>query len=135
MSLINTLIPSFNRAPARRQSRTGVVEAGPSVKPAYEIRETDEAFGVTVHLPGVAKDSLELTAEEGVFHVVGRRSWKRPETWTTLYRETSDAPYELVLEHENVIDVDKIHAELADGVLRVSLPKSAAIKPRKITVG
>ena len=133
MSLINTLIPSLNRPPARRQSRSGAV-TGPSVKPAYEIRETDEAFGVTVHLPGVAKEGLELTAEEGVFHVVGRRSWKRPETWTTLYRETPDAPYELVLEHENMIDVDKIHAELADGVLRVSLPKSAAIKPRKITV-
>jgi HSP20 family protein len=134
MSLINTLIPSFNRAPARRHGRASSVDIGPSVKPAYEIRETDEAFGVTVHLPGVAKDGLELTAEEGVFRVVGRRTWKRPEAWTILYRETSDVPYELVLQHENVIDVDKIHAELSDGILRISLPKSEAIKPRKIAV-
>lgn len=134
MSLINTLIPSLNRTPARRPSRSGAVDIGPSVKPAYEIRETPEAFGVTVHLPGVGKDGLELTAEEGVFRVVGRRLWKRPEAWTILYRETSDAPYELVLEHENMIDVEKIHAELADGILRISLPKSEAIKPRKIAV-
>jgi len=82
----------------------------------------------------VGKDGLELTVEEGVFRVVGRRGWKRPESWTTLYRETSDAPYELVLEHDNMIDVDKIHAELAEGILRISLPKSEAIKPRKIAV-
>ena len=82
----------------------------------------------------MGKDGLELTAEEGVFRVVGRRSWKRPEAWTILYRETSDAPYELVLEHENMIDVDKIHAELADGILRISLPKAEALKPRKIAV-
>ncbi|MFM7750381.1 MAG: Hsp20/alpha crystallin family protein [Opitutaceae bacterium] len=134
MSLINTLIPSLNRTPARRPSRSGAVDIGPSVKPAYEIRETPEAFGVTVHLPGLGKDGLELTAEEGFFRVVGRRLWKRPEAWAILYRETSDAPYELVLEHENMIDVEKIHAELADGILRISLPKSEAIKPRKIAV-
>ena len=39
-----------------------------------------------------------------------------------------------MLQHENVIDVDKIHAELSDGILRISLPKSEAIKPRKIAV-
>ena len=39
-----------------------------------------------------------------------------------------------MLEHDNAIDVEKIHAELTDGVLRVSLPKTAAIKPRKIAV-
>ena len=134
MSLINTLIPSLNRTPARRTAKSGAVDIGPSVKPAHEIRETAEAFGVTVQLPGVGKDGLELTVEEGVFRVVGRRGWKRPESWTTLYRETSDAPYELVLEHDNMIDVDNIHAELAEGILRISLPKSEAIKPRKIAV-
>ena len=42
------------------------------------------------------------------------------------------APYELVLTHDNAIDVEKIVAELRDGLLRVSLPKHEAVKPRKI---
>jgi HSP20 family molecular chaperone IbpA len=133
MSLINALIPALTRTPVRRQGKSSA-ELGPTVKPIYEIKENDDAFGVTVHLPGVAKDGLELTAEEGVFRLVGRRAWKQPEAWTALYRETADVPYELVLEHDNAIDVDKIHAELADGVLRISLPKAEAIKPRKIAV-
>ena len=133
MSLINTLIPTLTRTPARRPGPTAA-SLGPTVKPAYEIKETTDAFGVTVHLPGVAKDGLELTAEEGLFRIVGRRAWKQPEGWTALYRETADAPFELVLEHDNAIDAEKIHAELADGVLRVALPKAEAIKPRKIAV-
>jgi HSP20 family molecular chaperone IbpA len=104
------------------------------VKPVFEIKETPEAFGATVYLPGVAKEGLEITAEEGLVRIVGRRGWKQPEGWTALHRESADAPFELVLTHENAIDVDKIAAELRDGVLRVSLPKHEALKPRKIAV-
>jgi HSP20 family molecular chaperone IbpA len=87
-----------------------------------------------VHLPGVAKDGLEITAEEGQLRIVGRRSWKQPKDWTVLYRESADLPYELTLAHDNAIDVDKTVAELRDGILRVSLPKTEAVKPRKIAV-
>lgn len=132
MSLFNTLIPSLSRDPARHDGAAG--KSGPTVKPAYEIKETDEAYGLTVYLPGVAKDGLEVTADAGTLTIIGRRGWKQPDGWTTLYRESADVPFELVLEHDNAIDAAKIHAELADGVLRVSLPKAEAIKPRKITV-
>jgi HSP20 family protein len=98
------------------------------------VKETPEAFGLTVYLPGVNKDGVDLTTEEGQIHVVGRRSWRQPEGWTSLYRESLDAPYELILTHDNAIDVDKVAAELREGVLRVSLPKAEAIKPRKIAV-
>jgi HSP20 family protein len=133
MSLFNTLIPSLTRTPARRRAAAGA-DLGPTIKPAYEIKETDEAFGLTVQLPGVTKDGLELTAEQDQFRIVGRCTWKQPESWTALYRESADAPFELVLEHENTLDLEKIHAELLDGGLRVSLPKAVAIKPRRIAV-
>ena len=133
MSLLDTLIPSAARTPARNEASNGN-ELGRTIKPGYEVKETPEAFGLTVYLPGVAKDGLDLTVEEGQLRLVGRRSWKQPEGWTALYRETSEAPYELVLTHDNAIDAGKIAAELRDGVLRVSLPKHEALKPRKIAV-
>lgn len=133
MSLFTTLIPAFsrNREDAREAGQRDDV---PTTKPAYRIKETPEGFGLTVQLPGVSKDGLEITAEDDAIRIVGRRAWRRPETWTQLHRESSDAAFELVLGHDHSVDVDKIHAELKDGVLRLSLPKTEAIKPRKIAV-
>ncbi len=133
MSLMNSLIPTLSR-PLARQNRAGDGELGPTVKPLYEVKETDDAWGLAVYLPGVAKDGLEITAEAGELRIVGRRVWKQPEGWTSLYRESADVPFELVLSHDNALDAEKIAAELRDGVLRVSLPKAEAVKPRKITV-
>lgn len=129
----NTIVPSLSRSPSRRdQDRPA--DLGRTVKPLFEIKETPDAFGATVYLPGVAKDGLEITAEEAQLRIVGRRAWKQPEGWTALHRESVDAPFELVLAHDNAIDTDKIAAELRDGVLRISLPKHEAVKPRKIAV-
>jgi len=130
---MNTLIPSLTRTPATTTADRPA-DLADAVKPIYDITENNDAFGVTVQLPGVTKDSLEITLEETQVRIVGRRSWKQPEGWTALHRETVDAPFELVLAHENAVDTDKIVAELRDGILRVSLPKHEAIKPRKITV-
>jgi len=131
MSLKNTLSRNRNQSVAPSSSTD---DLGPTVKPLYEVRETDDAYGVTVFLPGVSKENLEITAEAGEFRIVGRRSWNQPEGWTALYRESTDAAYELSLAHDNAIDADKIAAELRDGVLRVSLPKAESLKPRKIQV-
>jgi HSP20 family molecular chaperone IbpA len=131
MSLLASIIPNLNRAAADGdEAKTST----PAVKPLYEINETGEAFGLTVQLPGVAKDGLSITAEDGTLNIRGERSWKRPSGWTSLYRESSDFPFELTLEHDNAVDLDKIHAEIRDGVLRVSMPKTEARKPRKIAV-
>ena len=132
MSLLTTLVPSLARTPANAENRPA--DLGQTVKPAYEIKETPEAWGVTVYLPGVAKEGLEITAEEGHVRIVGRRQWKQPEGWTALHRESTALPFELALGHDNAIDTDKVVAELRDGVLRLSLPKHEAVKPRKITV-
>jgi HSP20 family protein len=132
MTLLNTLIPSRTNQ-ATRQNRDGT-ERKMTVKPAYEIKETPDAWGVTVYLPGVTKDGLELTAEEGELRVFAQRAWKQPTGWSALYRETADAPFELVLAHDNAVNLDAIAAEIHDGVLRISLPKHEALKPRKIAV-
>lgn len=132
MSLLQNFVPSFARA--NGTSQEGQPNPGPTVKPLYEVSETADAYGVTVQLPGATKDTVELTSEEGQFRIFARRAWQQPENWTPIYRESTQAAYELVLAHENAIDANKIVAELRDGVLRVSLPKTEAVKPRKIAV-
>lgn len=138
MNLFNQIIPRLSR-PSTRQQNDGAQEAGSgeaefTLKPVYQLTESPEAWGLTAYLPGVTKEGLELTAEDGRITVRGRRSWQKPESWTAIYRESLDSPYELTLEHDNTVEAEKIHAELKDGVLRVALPKAEAVKPRKIAV-
>ena len=89
-TFFNQIIPRLARkvgrpaAAAQASGQAGEPEF--TVKPAYEIKETTEAWGLSVHLPGVAKEGLELTAEEGLITIRGRRTWKQPEGWTSLYR-------------------------------------------------
>ncbi len=130
MSLFSTLLPSTRRT----ESAAGETAGLATLTPRYEIKENADAFGLEVWLPGVAKDGLELTIHEGELTIVGRRAWKKPEGWTQLYRETPVADYSLTLSHDNTFDAAKVVAELRDGVLRVTLPKAEAIKPRKIAV-
>jgi len=131
MSLFNNLIPTLDRS-ANCENAACATE--PTVRPAYDVTETAEAFKLAVRLPGVAKNGLEVTAENDELRVTGRRTWTKPESWTPLHCETRNANFELVLTHENDIDADKIAAELREGVLHVTLPKPEAVKPRKITV-
>ena len=135
MSLFNTILPTFTRAPATAcADGAACTQSAIATKPSYRVQETPEAYRLTVNLPGVAKDGLELTAEGDEVRITGRRGWTQPEGWTALHRETPEVNYELVLTHDNAIDADKIAAELRDGVLQVTLPKHEAVKPRKIAV-
>jgi len=127
MSLLNTLIPSLGRAETN---------GGPNLtrRPRYQVEEANEGYTLTVFLPGVAKDGLEITDENGELRVTGKPSARLPEGVTPLHRESVDATFELVLAHDAIVDAEKTQAELKDGVLRLTLAKAEAAKPRKITV-
>jgi HSP20 family molecular chaperone IbpA len=136
MSIFNRIAPNFSRSSAATGSSEAPAaqESDYTVKPSYRLSETAEAWNLTVQLPGVTKEGLELTAEEGFVTIRGHRNWQKPEGWTQLYRESVGASFGLRLEHENLVDVDKVQAELKDGTLNLTLPKSEALKPRKISI-
>jgi HSP20 family molecular chaperone IbpA len=129
MSLLNTLIPSLSRAAAN-----GNGGPSPARRPFHTIEETEAAYAVTVFLPGVAKDGLEITDEDGELRIAGKPAATVPEGLAALYRESSDAAFELVLGHDGAVDAGKIGAELRDGVLSLTLAKAESAKPRKISV-
>lgn len=131
MTLLNSILPFSGRA----QQAAASDEA--TARPNYAVTPAADGSGWTLHvsLPGVAKSGLSITDEAGVLTIRGERAWKRPENWIALHRESPDAAFELALRHDNEIDVEKIKADFADGILTATLPKAEALKPRKIEVG
>jgi HSP20 family protein len=127
MSFFNTVNSSSNGGCAE-------AETHPTRRPRYEVTETAEAFDVTVNLPGVAKDALEITDEGGELRITGKPAHKLPEGRVVLHREISEAGFELLLAHGNTIVPEKTEADLQDGVLHVKLSKVESAKPRKIAV-
>jgi HSP20 family protein len=133
MTLLRSLVPGFGRA-LRTPTESPASTIEPRVKPAYDVREDEHGYDVTLQLPGVDKSGLEITAQDEMLTIAGRRAWTPPATWVALYRETPRANFELTLRHEGDIDSDKISAELKNGVLHLTLPKAEAAKPRKIVI-
>lgn len=105
-----------------------------TLRPSHQLTESEDAFALTIQLPGVARDGLDVTVEQDVLRVVGRRAWTPPAGWSALHRETSDAPFSLAVALGQAVAADRIAAELRDGVLRLSLPKAEAVRPRRITI-
>jgi len=136
MNIFTQIAPRFARSLVRQNEESDEAkgDSGLAVKPFFAVEENPEAWMLSVQLPGVTKENLEFTAENERISITGRRTWALPVGWTTLYRESVDVPYKLVLEHNNSVDVAKIAAELKDGILKVSLPKVEAVKPRKVVI-
>jgi HSP20 family protein len=132
MSLFSQLIPSRNVRPTT--CATPAHGEKEYVIPAYDVKESAEAFGLEVLMPGVARDAVEISIDQGELVVTGSRTWKSPEGWAEIFRESSALDFRLRLDLNDAVNVDKINAELEGGVLRMTLPKAEALKPRKIDV-
>lgn len=105
------------------------------VKPYYEV-DTHERKGYTMRVftPGISKEGLNLSLEEGILKLEGRRTSKIPKSWLVVHRELPEHDYRLQLELNADIDKDKINAQLKDGIIYLSLPLSEAVKTRTIKV-
>ena len=104
----------------------------PCVSPNVNIIETREGYVLEAEMPGVAKDSLDISLEDNVLTIAGRR---QPDPAATLlYRETNPVDYRRVFELDPSIESGKISAGIEQGILTLKLPKAEKVKPRRITV-
>lgn len=115
-----------------RQNSMPVAEP-PFVAPDVNIYETEEAFVLHAEMPGITKEGLEVILEGNTLTFVGRRH-EEPVRGTVLYRESRVTNYRRVFELDPAIDTEKIAAEMQQGMLTLTLPKTARVKPRKIEI-
>ena len=102
--------------------------------PRINLHETKEAYLLEVQLPGIDPKELEMTVLKGTLTLSGERkeaahangSWHRRERGHGKFMRAVDIPAE--------IDVEKVHAEYRDGVLKISLPKAESVLPKRIEI-
>ena len=104
-----------------------------SLVPASRVLEDEGRVAVRIEMPGVAKGDLDIQAEGQQLTVTGRR--QEPATdGTWLLRERPRGDFHKTFSVDGSIALDQIEAELADGVLTLTLPMKEASKPRKIEI-
>ncbi len=103
-------------------------------QPRYYVDQSMDDTLVQIELPGVSKDELNLTVENKEILVEGSASYKLPENWKVLHRESKARAYRLRLRIGDQVDQAAIKAQLSDGVLTVTLPKAEAAKPQKVKI-
>ena len=103
--------------------------------PTADIFETEDALTVTLEMPGVSKDKVEVGIENGLLTVEGRIDFDKYEGLQPVYSEYNVGPYRRSFRISNRIDQDKIVAEIHDGVMTLVLPKAEEAKPKRIKVG
>lgn len=101
--------------------------------PASQVAEADGRVEVRIEMPGVAKSDLEIRAEGQELTVIGRRQEPAIDgTW--LLRERPRGDFRKTYSVDGSIDLDKVEAALANGVLTLTLPMKEAAKPRRIDI-
>ena len=102
--------------------------------PAVDIVERKEDILLIADMPGVDDKSLEITIEKDVITLDGRMDTKLPEGHRLLISEYGTGDYHRVFNLSDEIDKEKIMATVKHGVLRLTLPKTEAVRTRKIPV-
>ncbi len=107
---------------------------GPYYTPAVDIFETDQALTLLADLPGVKPDGLTIDLRDNVLTLNGDIAPYEDAQEEDLLVEYEIGKYFRQFTISDIIDQEKIVANLNDGVLELTLPKAQKAQPRKITV-
>lgn len=130
----NRLNRLFGRVPARSEpdkEMLAVADWAPSV----DISETDVAYLIKGEIPGVKKEDVKVTVEDGMLTIQGERKQEKEEKGKKFHRvECCYGSFVRSFRMPDDADESKVKAEFKDGMLNVTLPKSEKAKSRAINV-
>jgi HSP20 family protein len=103
--------------------------------PAIDVRETEQEYRVSVELPGMTKDDIELTVDQGRLHVRGeKREEQREEEEDYLRVERSYGSFSRTIPLPSTVEEEDIEASYKDGVLDIHLPKTGQAPGRRVEI-
>jgi HSP20 family protein len=103
--------------------------------PALDISERKDAYLVTVELPGVEADDLEITMEDGLLTIQGERHVAHDSSEQQFHRvERRYGAFRRSITLPAQVRAEQIEASVDNGVLQILVPKMEEAKPKRIQV-
>ena len=99
------------------------------------VNEAEEDILLTAELAGMSHDDIGIAVAGNTLTLSGQRApVDVPENGVVHRNECNCGEFSRSLRLPFMVDADKVSAEYTMGVLRVTLPRAEADKPRKIAV-
>ncbi len=104
--------------------------------PAVELKENADALMISVDLPGVAPEKVDVTSENGILTIAGEKALDHTEGEESRFFlvERSYGSFRRSFRLPEAVDESKIEASFVNGVLRVRVPKSPKVQPKKVAI-
>ena len=111
-------------------------EASQGIAPRLDVVERDNEFVVKAEMPGMKKDDIEVSLENGVLTITAetKSETEEKEGDRVIRQERRYGQYLRSLRLGKEIDEKKVKASYKDGILELVLPKAEEVKPKKIAV-
>lgn len=103
--------------------------------PRLEVEDTGQELRVSAELPGLEEKDIQLSVHEGTLVLQGEKRQESERKDGSLYHsERSYGSFQRVLQLPADVDASAARAEFKNGVLRITLPKSAKAQPQRIEI-
>ncbi|MBB1493033.1 Hsp20/alpha crystallin family protein [Paracoccus sp. MC1854] len=108
--------------------------ARPTFRPRCDIAETEEGLVLIADVPGATQEGLDIQLERRELTIRAEVLEDAPEGMSPLHREYQVGDYERRFTLTGDFDIDRIEADLSNGVLTIRLPRAAQPEARRIEV-
>lgn len=106
-----------------------------SFTPKLDLSETDNEFKIAVDVPGFTENDIEVSFENGVLTIKGKKEDEKVEEKENFYhKERFSGSFMRNISIPKPIKVDSIKATFKNGVLNIYLPKEEEVKPKSIKI-
>ena len=104
------------------------------MRPVADILENKEGVAIYIDLPGVSKEALDIDIDQNVLTMKGAIDLHTPEKLNPGYMDIHAGVFERRFTLGEELDSSRIEANLNQGELMLTIPRSEQHKPRKIKV-
>ena len=103
--------------------------------PVVDIEESAEAYTIHAELPGLSKEKVKVTVENGVLTLSGERDLERRVETKTFHRvERSHGTFTRSFTLPDDVDPESVAANFKDGLLEIQITKREEALPKSIEV-
>lgn len=106
-----------------------------AMEPAIEVADTKDAIVVKAQIPGVSKEQIQVNVSDNTLTIKGETKKEEKEEGKNYYRqEFHYGAFARTITLPTAVQGEKAEAQLKDGVLQITIPKSEQAKAKEIPI-